>query len=322
MRIPRIKLSDRTAVYHCISRIVGGQFLLDDIGKEKLRQLLWKQAAFCGVDIITYCLMSNHFHVLARISKPDAVGDSVLKQRVEQFYGKKALLTQLINQSLKQKGSIPEDVRQSLLERMGDVSVFIKELKQRFSRWYNKQHGRFGTLWAERFKSVLVEDKPSVVRAVAAYIDLNPIRAGIVADPKEYRFCGYAEAVAGNAQVRSRILNFEGNDDWRKAGAQYRKALFVGAGVSGSSSKEVLSRKQIFKVLEQGGELSEAEVLRLRIRYMSDGVALGSRSFVNEVFTTFRDRFGAKRKSGARSIRKLPFSDLCTLRALRVSAIE
>ena len=54
MRMSRIKLSDRTAVYHCISRIVGGQFLLDDLGKEKLRQLLWKQAAFCGVDIITY----------------------------------------------------------------------------------------------------------------------------------------------------------------------------------------------------------------------------------------------------------------------------
>ena len=322
MRMPRIKLTDQTAVYHCISRIVGGQFLLDDLGKDKLRQLLWTQAAFCGVDIITYCLMSNHFHVLVRISKPEEVDDSALQKRVEQFYGKKGLLTQLINQSLEQKGSISKDVRQSLLERMGDVSVFVKELKQRFSRWYNKQHGRFGTLWAERFKSVLVEDQPSTVRAVAAYIDLNPIRAGIVEDPKEYRFCGYAEAIAGNVRARSGILSFEEEEDWRKAGAQYRKELFVGAGVSGSSSKKVLSRKQILKVLEQGGELSRAEALRLRIRYMSDGVALGSRVFVNEVFAKFRDRFGAKRKSGARMLRNLPFSDLCTLRALRVSAIE
>ncbi len=56
----------------------------------------------------------------------------------------------------------------------------MKELKQRFSRWYNRQTGRFGTLWAERFKSVLVEDHPANVETLAAYIDLNPVRAGLV----------------------------------------------------------------------------------------------------------------------------------------------
>ena len=73
----------------------------------------------------------------------------------------------------------------------------MKLVKQRFSVWYNRSHQRYGTLWAERFKSVLVEAKSGVMRTMAAYIDLNPVRAGLVNDPKDYRFCGYAEAVAG-----------------------------------------------------------------------------------------------------------------------------
>ena len=50
MRMARIKIEGATAVYHCISRIVGGQMLLDDLGKEKLIGLLGKLAEFCGVE--------------------------------------------------------------------------------------------------------------------------------------------------------------------------------------------------------------------------------------------------------------------------------
>ena len=56
MRMARIKLEGAAAVYHCISRVVGGQLLLDDGCKEKLVEILGKVAAFCGVDVITYCM--------------------------------------------------------------------------------------------------------------------------------------------------------------------------------------------------------------------------------------------------------------------------
>jgi hypothetical protein len=41
--------------------------------------------------------------------------------------------------------------------RMGDISIFMKELKQRFGQWYNRRNGRKGTLWEERYKSALIE---------------------------------------------------------------------------------------------------------------------------------------------------------------------
>ena len=85
---------------------------------------------------------------------------------------------------------------------MFDLSCFVGEIKQRLSQWYNREHLRTGPLWEDRFKSVLVQGESGVLATVAAYIDLNAVRAGIVKDPRDWRWCGYAEAAA--AQSRSR----------------------------------------------------------------------------------------------------------------------
>ncbi|MCF7763624.1 MAG: transposase [Verrucomicrobia bacterium] len=325
MRTPRFKLPRETsAVYHCISRIVAGEFLLaPDTTKERLRTMMRRQAAFCGVQIITYSLMSNHFHILTRVpAQPDLTDQDLLK-RVETFYGKSAAESRFIAESLRITGSIPELDRVRLLKRMHDVSVFMKELKQRFSVWYNKQHNRFGTLWAERFRSILVEDRPEVVRTVAAYIDLNPVRAGMVADPADYRFCGYTDAASGNLLAINGIESFEGPEggDWRKVVGKYQITLFGKTRFAGAGADPDLEIEKIRALWKGKGRLSHLQSLRLRIRYFNDGAVLGSRLFVEEMFRKHRDRFGPKRTSGARPLRRLPFKGLRTLRALRKSIV-
>ena len=211
----RLIRKGRAACYHCVARIVGGQFLLDDVGKEKLVQMMWRQAAFSGIEIVTYCMMSNHFHVLIRVpAEQPELSDALLLQRVEALYGKGSGEAGFLREAIAQRGGIYESARGRLAARMGNVSVFMKELKQRFSRWYNRGHERFGTLWAERFRSVLVEDGGLAMEAVAAYIDLNPIRAGLVEDPKDYRFCGYAAALAGHALARAGLMSLGEKRAW------------------------------------------------------------------------------------------------------------
>ncbi|MFO1459213.1 MAG: transposase [Verrucomicrobiota bacterium] len=322
MRMSRLKADpDQSGVYHCISRVVGGQFLLDNLGKETLSRLLFKLSAFCGIEIITYCMMGNHFHLLVRVPVREDLSDAQLLGRLEAFYGKRGILTVLARQDLQSEGVIGAALRQSLLKRMGDVSAFLKEFKQRFSRWYNRHHGRFGTLWAERFKSMLVEDVPGAVRVVAAYIDLNPVRAGLVQDPKDYRFCGYAQALAGNAVLRKGLIRCLKSGDWSEASAEYRMCLYVTAGSSGRSDKVTLDREMILSELKRGGVLNLGQILRLRVRHMTDGVALGSRAFVNEVFLRHRHKFGARRRNGARRIRGIPMPDLRVLRDLRLRTV-
>jgi len=319
MRKGRIKVEG--AVYHCVSRTVGGQMLLDEAAKRKLVDLLFPLARFCGVEVLTYCMMSNHFHLLVRIPTQGPLSDQTLLARAEGFYGRDGLLPSLARLELQRSGRIGEHLRHTLSSRMGDVSAFMKEFKQRFSRWFNRQSDRFGTLWAERFSSTLVEDTAQALQTVASYIDLNPVRAGLVADPKDYRFCGYSAALAGQAEVRRGLSSFLQGRSWTAAAAEYRRNLFMTAGVAGHSDKQALDRETIRAELARGGHMSLPEILRLRLRHLTAGVAIGSREFVNEVFRRHRSHFGPRRTDGARPIRGVPLPHLKTLRDLRVRAV-
>ena len=72
MRLGRIKVSpaDGPAAYHCMTRVVAGERLIDDPAKEILRRQLWLVAEFCGVEILTYAILTNHFHILVRVPQP------------------------------------------------------------------------------------------------------------------------------------------------------------------------------------------------------------------------------------------------------------
>jgi putative transposase len=314
----RIKPKGRDVVYHCVSRVVGGQFLLENLEKEYFRRLMWAQAEFGGVEVVGYCIMSNHFHLLVKVPGDLGLGDKEIVERVSKFYGAKHPVSKRLHSLFSSSGAIPDELRVRFLSRMGDISVFLKELKQRFSAWYNRQNGRFGTLWAERFRSTLVEGIADTMLIVSAYIDLNPVRAGIVKDPKDYRFCGYAEALAGGKRCRAGIMSFHSAGDWRRVSALYREYLFVKGGSSANIEKATLDRELILKEIKNGAILSSAQLLRLRIRYFSDGVVLGSSSYVNELFLEYRGRFGKTRETGARSLnsalKSLSFTCLRDLR--------
>lgn len=322
MRQPRIKIPDQSAVYHCISRCAGNQFLLDDPDKEQLSIMLRQQADFCGVQIITHSALDNHFHLEVRIVPPGELPDAELLRRAEAFYPPQAPLLRMMRLEWERDQALSAQLRNKLLQRMGDLSCFMKELKQRFSRWYNRRHGRIGTLWAERFRSVLVEDDPEATRIIALYIDLNSLRAGQVLDPKDYRFCGYAEAVAGHQLARAGLLSALGQESWESGGAEYRQRLFLAAGKAGASGKAQLDRQPILDVLRKGGKIEYGEALLLRVRYFCDGLAFGSERFVEGVFQRFRKQFGPRRRKGARKLRGLPFDQLRTLRDLRIDPVS
>jgi putative transposase len=178
------------------------------------------------------------------------------------------------------------------------LSIFVKEVKERFSRWYNKRHGRKGTLWMDRFKSVLVEggrkdDAPDALRTMAAYIDLNPVRAQIVTDPARYRWSGYGEAMGGSRRARRSLCSVAGIavDVWDARGAAAcRMWLYAdGAEITDQQQPDNVIRhgvdmRERRRVLDAGGKMSRAELIRLRVRYFTDGAVIGSRAFVEEVF--------------------------------------
>jgi hypothetical protein len=220
-----------------------------------------------------------------------------------------------------------ETLRERFFSRMWDVSAYLQILKQRFTQWFNGVHDRAGTLWEGRFRSVLVEGAGEALATMAAYIDLNPVRAGIVEDPEQYRWCGYAQAVGGwklaREGLRIAIQARLGQElPMSKVMPAYRKYLFEEgmerlAGEDGTPARRGFGKADVEAVLKAGGKLGLYDGLRCRVRYFCDGMVLGSKAFVEAFFKSNRARFGVRRESGARPLKRLNLPDLYTVRDLR-----
>lgn len=221
-----------------------------------------------------------------------------------------------------------ERFKRPYLNRLYDLSAFVGEIKQRFSQWYNLRTERNGPLWEDRFKSVLVQGEPGVLATVAAYIDLNAVRAGIVKDPREWRWCGYAEALKGQGIARNGVYEVLGQsraqrrdgEAWKKVHRRYRRLLMEEGKQLRDDDGRVVRKgltPEEFEAEEgRDFELPAPALLRHRIRYFVDGLALGSAAFVESVFEMNRSQMAVKRSKGAR-VPKQSLGDLRTLRDLR-----
>ena len=324
--------------YHCFSRVVDRRHVLGPREKEKFRALMRIYEKFSGCRITSYCLMGNHFHLLLEVPPMPQGGlsDAELLHRLSALYNEAFVATvakeladarQLVKAGLAEESVIVAQIHARFTYRMHDLGQFMKGLLQRYTQWHNSIHERSGRLWEDRFKSVIVEDGVAA-RTMAAYIDLNPVRAGLVTDPADYRWSSYGEAIGGGAKgngktARAGLVRAWGAHQGMAADAAlwsgqvsraYRRMLMAHAvektsesiGRDGSlvrkTTRKGIAKDQAIKQ-ERDVEIPLARMLRHRIRYFTDGAVIGSRLFVEEAFAQGRHRFGPKRSSGARKMR-------------------
>ena len=167
-------------------------------------------------------------------------------------------------------------------------------------------------------------------RTVAAYIDLNPVRAGLVEDPAEYRWSSYGEALGGGKKARAGLVRALATSHSQHSKSKVKVSSAARAWAQGGIGKEY--RKLLLragqevvlnaKVVKKGMSKEKAEnelaaldestrrsdraiskVIQHRIRYFSDGVVIGSKDFVETFFHQSKHRFGPKRTTGARKPR-------------------
>jgi len=352
------------AYYHCVSRVVNREFVLHEAEKEQFVKYMRMYEKLYGLRVLSFCIMSNHFHILVEVPQApeEGVSDSKLISLVTESLGEVEgrRLEWRMNHYLKQNNMRAlEELRKNWQKRMWDISQYMKSVLGNFTQWFNKKHNRTGTLWEGRFKSTLVQGEGRALKAMAAYIDLNPVRAKICDDPKDYRWCGYAEAVAGNKHAREclrflttvsshgglkpeeycpqtmkdsmemwrRVLfglpeNEKMLKKWRelqgKAEKRYegtKHACLVD--ITGASRKR-LPREKVLEVMANGGKLTTYETLSCRARHFCEGAALGTKSFVEEVFQENREKFGKRRVGGACEVKGVSKTEesFHTLRAI------
>lgn len=210
MRRARIKLPGE-GFYHVMSRIVLREFWIDDEEKRHLLAEIRRAAAFSGVELYTYALMDNHFHLLVRVPAKRDVDDTELHRRMVFLYGQKrtdALFSTWSAWEQKGLSGRAEAAKARLKARMHDLSHFCKTFKERYTQAYNGRHGNAGagTIWGGRFQSVLLEGSSHALMTVAAYIHLNPVRAGIASSPAQSPWTGFGAACRSDSLARSGLV--------------------------------------------------------------------------------------------------------------------
>jgi putative transposase len=271
-RSARLLRSEKPTVYHVVSRTTLPGLPLSDADKDQLVHLLQKFAAMFFVDVLGYCMMGNHIHLALRVQPESEVTNSEVRERYHAERGEAAHLSD---------ADLP-----AYRKRLCSLSEFMRMFKQSFGRYYNKKHRKKGYFWGDRFKSLIVQEGETLVNLLA-YIDLNPVRAGIVEKPEDYRWSGLGYLVQTGNKHGLLDLNL-GMHEWNEYNPseiirKYREFVYETGAMDTGKGKQ-LKKEVVERERKKGYRLSRTDVFRHRCRYFSDSGIIGSKEFVSEVF--------------------------------------
>ncbi|MCF6310995.1 MAG: transposase [Verrucomicrobiales bacterium] len=340
--------SEEGNVYHVVSRVHGRNRFFGYEEKDWIKGLIYKQCKFSGVDLLAWCLMDDHFHLVVEV--PDQA-KALAGMTVDELLSRLAVLSEEHTASVvldeiqecRDRGDTEKlaQIAKRLQVRLFDLSAFMKELKLKITLYINALRGRRGVLWQGPFKSVLIEPGEAL-RVMAAYVDLNPLRAGLVDEPGDYSWSSFGAAERGEKLARrglARAVTGDYSLPWPSARKVYAPLLWgrvktvegqkrgqAGVSPDGWEVDDLrgYSRDEIEAVMQlpDGNEsLPLPAVLRCRVRYFTDGSVLGSEGFVNRFFESRRDHFGKGRVTGACKMLGARWGDLRSLLDLKKHAV-
>lgn len=192
--------TDLTTYYHCVSRCVRRCFLCGhdpltrrsyEHRRDWIEHQLYALAHLYCIDICAYAVMSNHYHLVLNINKNKAL--TLTNLDVVERWGRGHALPALIQRWQRHQLSSEAEERRCLelidvwRARLWSLSWFMKELNYHIACKANQEDNCSGHFWESRFKSQALLDEKALVAAMA-YVDLNPIRAGVASQPESSEF--------------------------------------------------------------------------------------------------------------------------------------
>jgi|688.fasta_scaffold00158_56 hypothetical protein len=184
-----VNLQD-TAWYHCISGCVQQKRLLNNNGFDRkgwVELRTQELASIFAIDVAGHAVLDSHMHFVLRID--EAKGKGFTNEEVVRRWGelypprnRRGEILEITDDWVSQKASEADWVKERR-RRLMDLGWFHKCLKEPLSRLINKIDGTRGTIFASRYKSIGILDDASLLR-VMAYVDLNPVAAGVAKLPE------------------------------------------------------------------------------------------------------------------------------------------
>lgn len=291
MRHRRFRVRNEDAFYHCYNRVAGtcADRPFGRVEKEEFVRLLRHLLRFFTVDVVAYQVMSNHFHLIIYV--PSAPPDPAeICERYSAFYPRRPGLDPDSEECLR------------VGRRMADFSAFMGALQKQFTVWFNRTRPerRRGTLWADRFKNTLLQSGKALW-ACWAYVEMNAVRAGMATEPGQYRFSSFGawtgmgkHPFAGSVGVERAFSSLRGMlcissmDALRRAFQDVFAAERLGSKREQHDNEKMRRRQQEARFLCFHGELTR------RCRYWTDGLVIGTETFVRHAVGHMRARTASR----------------------------
>ncbi|MEX0916177.1 MAG: transposase [Wenzhouxiangellaceae bacterium] len=198
MPIPRSQLIslDATPHYHVVSRCVRRQYLCGvDVRtgrdfthrRDWIRTRLFELTEVFAINVCAYAVMSNHAHLVLSVDQQRALGwdDREVASRWMKLFGGMPLVRSFAaGEKLSEPQLAAVEMKVSVYrQRLFDISWFMRCLNEPIARMANAEDNVTGRFWEGRFKSQALLDEAALIAAMA-YVDLNPIRAGMTETPE------------------------------------------------------------------------------------------------------------------------------------------
>ena len=179
--------------------------------------LMRRVEEFSGVIVLAYAFMTNHFHIFIYVPEREKIDDDEIIRRIKVLYRGASLDIVLSEWNRLRQEEDAEcasgrpvesyvsrfsQYKETFLRRMWNSAEFMKTYKQHFTMSYNWRREHIGTMWEGRYHERNHALEAEAMWKTSAYIDVNPVTAGIVASSDSYEWCSIAAARNGDDKAR------------------------------------------------------------------------------------------------------------------------
>lgn len=208
-----VSLND-TPYYHVVARCVRRAWLwgYDEYAgrdyshrKEWVLERLAQLTSIFTIEICAYAVMSNHYHLVVYVDQARSRGlssEQVVDRWTQLFRAPPVVERWSNGKATQAERQLAELIIDKWRRRLCDLSWFMKCLNENLARRANIEDNCDGRFWQGRFRSQALLDEAGILTAMA-YVDLNPVRAGIESTPEDSAFTSIYERIRRLKRVAS-----------------------------------------------------------------------------------------------------------------------
>jgi len=251
---------------------------------------------FCR--LASFQLMGNHYHAVVHFEQFHPLDRCELQRRARLRFGRRW--------QLKTRHWSPAQWLQFNRD-LFDVSRFMQHVNGEFAKWFNQHSHRRGPFWADRFKNPELLD-PESLQTTLLYSELNALRAGLVQRPEDYRMgSAHWRWTHQKSDLLIPLQELFPAQTPQDAFHSYRTLLYHYGAVAPRENQAVIPPSLLRS--EEMRRFAPPGLLRRRLRFFTDGIALGNYRQVHRLLDSYRHQgFYKKRKHPIPQLGGLLFS--------------